>query len=73
MKKSARDLRGKHFGDWTVMYENGSGKGGIQWHCKCKCGTEADKSYNALTSYQTQSCGCTTNRRRKLASLGGFS
>ena len=46
-------LRGKTFGEWTVVHYTGNG----QWLCRCSCGTEKIVSGFALKNSRCKSCG----------------
>ena len=55
------DLTGKTFGRWTVIEQapRDGLRGTSKWVCKCACGkTKPAVRYNALTTGQSQSCGC---------------
>jgi len=52
------DLTGKTFGNWKVLYRNGStpNKASI-WHCRCLlCGSESDVAGYSLTSGSSTKC-----------------
>lgn len=58
-----KDLTGRRFGRLTVegfAYKNRY----VYWHCRCDCGNEKDVMGSALTSGDTQSCGCLGKERR---------
>lgn len=38
-------------------------KGGVIWHCVCRCGSEVDVPYNALVYGGIRSCGCWKRER----------
>ena len=65
------DLVNQRFGRWTVLYktEKRTKNRGVIWHCKCDCGNEKDVDAYALTSKQSQSCGC--RQKEIISSLGG--
>ncbi|MCH5206893.1 MAG: hypothetical protein J1F09_08050 [Oscillospiraceae bacterium] len=48
------DLTGKKYNRLTVIKYCGGGK----WECLCECGRTVNVSTNALSSGNTQSCGC---------------
>lgn len=54
------DLTGQTFGYLKVigLDEQKSGKDGIYWKCKCKCGKETSVCTYNLRSNHTTSCGC---------------
>lgn len=52
-----KDLTGKQFGEWTVLYYLGNQK----WKCKCSCGEDGDVETYNLTSYKSKSCGHNSN------------
>ena len=54
-----KDLEGKTFGQWTVLYraENGAG-GQSRWHSICTCGNERDVYGTHLIHGRSVSCGC---------------
>ena len=49
-----KDIKGKTFGDWTVLdyVDNGI------WRCRCSCGTIKEIHGKALRSGSSTSCGC---------------
>lgn len=57
-----KDLAGQRFGRLTVLGiaapPAGRKRTVYQWRCRCDCGTETIVSVNALTTGNTQSCGC---------------
>lgn len=57
-KKSgvARDMTGKRFGKLVVEKKIGSVKGGIQWICRCDCGTEVIAVSAKLNIGEKSSC-----------------
>lgn len=72
MGKGQRDLTGKKFGSWTVLYENGRlleprGRVVPLWRCRCECGEERDIRAGTLVSKNSLSCGC--YKRKRLAEL----
>ena len=52
------DLTGKTFGNWKVLYRNGSSPRNFAlWHCKCMlCGQEKDVVGQSLTSGASTKC-----------------
>ena len=62
-KTSAKDLTGKTYGFWTVLYpcKERSPNGSIKWHCKCKCGIEKDVIGESLRLGLSLSCGNHSN------------
>ena len=54
------EMRGKVFGEWTVLDEDPvRGKGGdYYWPCRCSCGAERRTNGTALRMGRTRSCGC---------------
>ena len=57
------DIKGKHFGKWTVLYKTNKRNAGgvIYWHCKCECGNEKDVLGTSLRSGRSLSCGLHSN------------
>lgn len=54
-----RDLTGQTFGRWTVLRYAWSDKEWDAWFiCRCACGTESPVRGRALSSGDSQSCGC---------------
>lgn len=53
-----KDLTGKRFGRLTVLRFEGKKLGHLMWECKCDCGEMRIVRGSALTSMNTQSCGC---------------
>lgn len=72
---SKKDLTGKRFGRWTVLFENGRNPNqNVLWHCRCDCGTERDIVASQLLQGKTLSCGCRLkeiNTQRCLQDLTG--
>lgn len=58
-----RDLTGQKFGKLTVLYMTGERTKSrhIVWRCVCDCGNEISLPGSALTSGNTNSCGCLRN------------
>ena len=58
-----KDISGKKFGHWTVLYKTDKkGTGGIiYWHCKCDCGVERDVLGSSLRNGLSLSCGSHSN------------
>ena len=65
-----KDLTGKRFGRWTVMYPTTerNSSGARLWHCKCDCGNEKDVTTYNLKSGISSSCGCLRYERAAAAS-----
>lgn len=68
-----KDLRGKRFGDLTVI-ERGEdyippsypkNDKQVQWVCKCDCGNYCTVNVNSLRSGRQKSCGCKGSRHEK--------
>ena len=56
------DLKGMHFGEWTVIEYAGNSF----WKCKCSCGTVKNIHSFSLRNGESESCGCNKwNRARK--------
>ena len=60
------DLKGKTFGEWTVLYRDTEWdkirkKPTVKWICRCSCGTIRSVSGTNLINHRTQSCGCKKN------------
>lgn len=53
-----RDLSGVKFGRLTALNCVGSRNGKRQWLCLCECGASVTVPTGALTTGNTQSCGC---------------
>lgn len=52
------DLRGKQFGDLTVVDFAPSKNGQARWKCLCKCGNTCIVNRRELITGETTSCGC---------------
>ena len=64
------DISGKTFGNWEVLYRNGSTKNKMAiWHCRCNiCGKEKDLVGQSLTqgrSTKCRSCSATIWQKRE--------
>ena len=59
MAGKAKNLAGQIVGFWTVL-EMGprASDDSIQWHCRCKCGTERVVRAGSLQKGLSTSCGC---------------
>lgn len=55
-----KDLRGKKFGQLTVLRPAGGmdKNGSFLWECECECGNHINASTKQLTSGTRKSCGC---------------
>lgn len=56
------DLRGKTFGEWTVIeraddYVGNSGKHQSRWECRCSCGSVRIIAQSSLKNGKSKSCG----------------
>lgn len=58
-----KDISGKEFGYWTVLYKTDkrNASGIIYWHCKCRCGIERDVLGSSLRNGLSISCGNHSN------------
>jgi len=77
MGRGQRDLTGRVFGKWTVLYENGRlveprGRLVPLWHCRCGCGVERDIRAGTLVSGNSLSCGCYKHEKLSELSKLGF-
>jgi hypothetical protein len=54
------DLRGKTFGQLTVVMRDDDRRGakGMYWDCKCECGKYASYYLPSLLKGKAKSCGC---------------
>jgi hypothetical protein len=57
-------MDGEKIGRWTVI-----NKSGVNWLCRCKCGTERSVNKYSLTRGDTRSCGCLRNELRKVRTI----
>jgi hypothetical protein len=53
----ANDLRGKVFGDWTVLYRTTNAGKTTRWKCRCKCGEERAVRGVHLVTGASKNCG----------------
>ena len=51
-----KDLTGKQFGKWTVLYEAPRKSGKVYWLCRCECGTKGHVRTSDLRSGKSRSC-----------------
>lgn len=59
MAKETINLKGKQFGNWIVLYEDGRNKcGQVLWRCRCTCGSEIEKSITSQSLRFGTSRGC---------------
>ena len=69
MAKAVEDLKGKKFGNWTVLVLIGRKPGSHRlWSCKCDCGTVKECSEYNLRKGTSKSCGCLRVAKVKKAS-----
>lgn len=56
--KIAKNLEGKRFGEWAVLYryDTPGEAGPVLWMCRCSCGTEKPVLAHNLTSGSSKSC-----------------
>lgn len=59
----AVDITGQTFKYLTAIKPVGSGKGGVVWECRCKCGKTTNATAKNLRSGNTKSCGCLNSER----------
>lgn len=52
------DLKGKQFGDWTVIGEHFRSQEKTYWPCQCSCGTKKNVRADQLIRGISLSCGC---------------
>ena len=52
------DLKGKTFGNWTVLRRAPNRTFRTMWWCRCTCGTRRSVAMTTLTDGTSQSCGC---------------
>lgn len=63
----SKDFAGKVFGRLTVLERVGTKKDGHSvWKCRCSCGSIVEVASNALTTGNTQSCGCLKKEQTSL-------
>jgi hypothetical protein len=54
------NLKGKSFGDWTVLRESGrTSDRRVSWLCECACGTKRKVNSGNLMHGGSLGCGCT--------------
>ncbi len=60
---TAYDLKGKTFGEFTVLHVAKEQKGvsGIRWTCRCSCGNVTDVLATLLVTGRRTHCGCRSN------------
>lgn len=69
---SAHDLRGKVFGDLTVVgLSPRKNTRGVWWTCLCTCGYTCEVSASRLVSGEKTNCGCTTGQRHPYKDITG--
>jgi hypothetical protein len=61
-----KDLVGQTFKAWTVVERSPDRKRKTRWLCRCVCGNLRDLDACTLTSGDSASCGCLSNRTRDL-------
>lgn len=59
----AVDITGQTFKYLTAIKPVGSGKGGVVWECRCKCGKTINATAKSLRRGNTKSCGCLNSER----------
>ncbi len=64
LKAICYDLKGKTFGDLTVLHKAENHKKdartGVWWNCKCVCGNECEVLASLLVTGKKTHCGCKT-------------
>lgn len=59
------ELTGRVFGELTALYKSPKqgrdSRGGIWWHCRCRCGGEIDVLASLLVNGRKSHCGCKSN------------
>lgn len=58
LKKKAKDLTGKKFGNLTVIEKSGRKNRNNLWLCRCECGNEVQCYQYNLERGSSTSCGC---------------
>ena len=53
------DIKGKTYGQLTVVSFSGANKWGSKWNCVCECGNRIVVLGSNLTGGYVKSCGCT--------------
>lgn len=61
-RPKAKDLKGKQFGQLTVIRFEENREGRYLWRCHCACGNETVVQQYNLISGKTKSCGCLQSR-----------
>ena len=61
----AENLKGKRFGNLTVIERAENVKGRTYWRCRCDCGNETDVTEVGLMHGSYQSCGCLKAENQK--------
>lgn len=52
----AENLKGRHFGEWEVLYRSENRNEKVMWTCRCSCGTLRDIPARDLKKGKTRSC-----------------
>lgn len=61
-------LKGRTFGDLTVLYQVENKNRRTNWMCRCECGKEKAVAARDLKSGKVKSCGCRKSRHKKTGS-----
>lgn len=67
MSGKAHNLTGKRYGRLIVISRAANRQGKVMWLCKCDCGNTKEIAAPSLVSGRTQSCGCLSKERTRIA------
>ena len=68
-----KDITGKTFGSWTVLYfSRNSSSNNKYWMCRCICGNIKEVAYSSLTDGQSKSCGCLSRQAARNTCLDKY-
>ena len=68
--KKVVDITGAKYGRWTVLGRGPNSNKNKMWFCRCECSNERLIQYSALSSGDSQSCGCLRNELNKERGAG---
>lgn len=75
--KNTKDLAGKRFGKWTVIYQTDShhfpgGAKENRYMCLCSCGNKKSLLGSSLVAGTSKSCGCYKKQSKNFKDMTGF-
>lgn len=72
-KANTHDIAGQTFGELTALrpLETRAANGGVQWLCRCACGSSCAVQASLLVTGRKTHCGCKADRQYSFADVSG--